>query len=172
MYKPQISMPLLHRSTIPALFLVMDWFAGLSLGFYAARFYGVMLASLIMQSASCVGSPIGMLVTTMLPLLLSAFAVFLFDSRLIWALCLVRGVGLGLMLGAVCRASPGGLLLGVLLLFSALFFTPVLMWYWLRRICRWGSERRDMLIALGWGLLIWIVDQTVIAPFLAYAINL
>lgn len=172
MHKPPILMPKLHSSTIPALILLLVWFAGLSLGFTAARFYGGTLADLIVQSAAVSGSPFGMILPTMLPLLLSAFAVTFFDSRGIYSLCLLRGLGLGVMLGAVCDACAGGWLLGLLLLFSALLYSPVLMWYWMRRVCGCGGIRRDTSVALAIGLAVSVVDGMVIAPFLAYAITL
>ncbi len=172
MRKLIVSLPKLHSSTIPALLLLMDWLAGLSLGFLAARFHGGTLASLILQSAAVCGSPLGTLFATMFPLFLSACAVFLLDSRWIYSLCLLRGLGLGVMLGAVCAACPGGLLLGLLLLFSALLYSPVLFWYWLRRLCCCGGALRDTLIALALGLGICTVDQWAISPFLAYVMRI
>lgn len=173
MYITSFSLPTLHRSMIPGLALCADWFAGLSLGLLAVRFHGDTLISMVMQSAGSVGTLAGMLNATMVPLLLSACAVFLFGSRGIWPVCLLRGIGLGMMLGAVCGAyGAGGWLVGLLLLFSGLWFSPVLIWYWLRRITDAGEFRRDTLICLGLALGITVIDYWMVAPFLVDVINL
>ncbi len=86
----------------------------------------------------------------------------------VWLLCAVRGALLGLGLGwlSVCYGQAAGLL-AVLLLFSLLASSPVLLWYWWRCLgaedgCRLG----DFLWSLAGISVIWAADHWMIAPFL------
>ena len=85
---------------VPVLMLLSGWFAGLSLGFLAARFYGGMLASVLLRCARVGGSLSGTLSTVLLPLFVSAFAA-LIHRRMIYPVSFFHALGLGLMLGAV-----------------------------------------------------------------------
>lgn len=170
MHKPIFGFAEPCRCKIPGRLLLSVWFAGLSLGFYAARFHGEMLASVLLRCAREGGSVSGTLSTVLLPLLLSAFAA-LIDRRLIYPVSALHGLGLGLMLGAVSGCCPGGGLLGALLLFSALCSCPVLMLYWQRRLRFSGGILRDGLGALPLLMGFWALDQWVIAPFLGRVMN-
>lgn len=173
MHQPALHLPQLTRSMIPGLALGANWFAGLSLGFWAARLWGDTLVSLVAAAGAVKLSFPGALAATVLSLLLSACAVFLFHRFGAYAVCLLRGLGLGLMLGAVLAAyGSGGLLLSVLLLFSRLSYSPVLLWYLWRRICLGnGQFQRDTVVCLVLGLAVAAVDYLVVSPFLAVAIS-
>lgn len=173
MHNGHFVMPALRRGTIPGLLLLADWFAGLSLGFWAVRFMGDSLLRLITQAAATAGTLTGAINATMFPLFLSACAVFLFQSRGIYPVCLLRGLSLGLMMGAVSAVyGAGGWLLGLLLLFSGLCYSPVLLWFWRRRVCGVGELRRDTILCAGIAAAISAVDYLIISPFLVYVINL
>lgn len=173
MHQPALHLPQLSYRMIPGLALGANWFAGLSLGFWAARLWGDTLVSLVAAAASVELSFPGALAATVLSLLLSACAVFLFHRCGAYAVSLLRGLGLGLMLGAVLAAfRSGALLLSVLLLFSRLVYSPVLLWYLWRRLCFGnGQLQRDTLVCLGLGLAVAAVDYLVVSPFLAAAIS-
>ena len=68
--------------------------------------------------------------------------------------------------------AVGGLWLAVLLLFSAVAVSPVILWYLWRRLCL-GQERcrRDLVYVFLAALGISAVDLWVVAPFLAHALS-
>ena len=107
---------------------------------------------------------------TMLPLFLSAFAVFFFHRAGVFLFCAFRGICIGFML--CCFLSAGGLWLGSLLLFSGLCGSPVLLWFLWRRLSL-GTERirRDVACCLAAAAVIAAVDTWVVAPFLARALS-
>lgn len=166
----EVTVPRFDRSMIPGLALGGVWFAGVSLGLWAARFYGGSVEALSLTAGGMVPSFWGACVVTMLPLFLSAFAVFFFHRAGVYLACAVRGGCIGLMLG--CFVSAGGFWLGALLLFSGLLVSPVLLWFWRRRLSL-GAEcfRRDIICTLAAAAVIAAVDRWVVAPFLAHALS-
>ena len=170
MYKLAVDIPRIDRSMIPGLALGGVWCAGVPLGLWAARFYGEPVTALSLNAGTAAQSFGGACVVTMLPLFLSAFAVFFFHRAGAVTACAVRGITIGYMLGCVIPA--GGFWLGLLLLFSGLFSSPVLLWFLWRRLTR-GTEwfRRDILCCLAAGAAIAAVDTWVAAPFLERALS-
>ena len=158
------------RSMIPGFALFGAWFAGVSLGLWAARFYGELFTALSLAAGMGELPFFGACVVTMLPLFLSAFAVFFFHRTGAVLACAVRGIIIGFMLG--CFVSTGGLWLGALLPFSALLGSPVLLWFlWRRLSLGVRSFRGDLVwtaVAMG---LIAAVDTWVVAPFLVRALS-
>ena len=161
------------RSTtdlIPGATLLGVWLAGLSLGLLADRFYGDCYESLVFpagRGAPCFSDAC---MVTILPLLLSAFAVSFFHRFGACLACFLRGLTMGFFLGVLTGA--GGAWLAVLLLFSGLFFCPVLLWYlWRRLIGDLCNARRDFCICFLAGLCLAAVDTWVVAPFLAAALT-
>ncbi len=170
MYQLAVDVPRIDRSMIPGLALGGVWFAGVSLGLWAARFYGRLVADLSLIAG---GSPlycVGACVVVLLPLFLSAFAVFFFHRAGAILASAVRGISIGFMLG--CFVLTGGFWLGSLLLFSGLCGSPVLLWFLWRRLTR-GTVcfRRDAVCCLAATAVIAAVDTWVIAPFLAHALS-
>ena len=159
----------LHRSMDPGLTLYGVWFAGLSLGLLAARSYGEPVTVLAMAAGTGSLSIAGALVVTVLPLFLSAFAVFFFHRAGAYGACGLRGACLGYLLGGVYAA--GGVWLCLLLSFSALFISPVLLWFLGRRL-RFGMMGfyGDLLWCTLWAAVISGVELWVCAPFLAAAL--
>ena len=162
--------PRADRSMIPGLSLLGLWFAGVSLGLWAACFYGESVGALAL-AAACAGiTCLNGCVVAVLPLFLSAFAVFFFHRAGARMACLVRGTLLGFLLGSV--TAVGGLWLGVLLLFSSVAVSPVILWFLWRRLCL-GPDgfRRDLVSAFLAAFGICAVDFWVVAPFLARALS-
>lgn len=161
------------RSTtdlIPGATLLGVWLAGLSLGLLADRFYGDCYELLIFPAGRSAPLFSDACLATILPLLLSAFAVFFFHRFGACLACFLRGLTMGFFLGVLMAA--GGAWLAVLLLFSGLCFCPVLLWYlWRRLIGDLRNARRDFGICLLAGLCLAAVDTWVVAPFLAAALT-
>lgn len=174
MHKISFDIPIYNRHAIPGAALAAVWLAGLALGMTAIRFYGAPPDDLIVSAAEGTVSFSALVVVTLFPLLLSACAAFLFKAPGVYALCLMRGVCLGLMIGWVTAArGPGGILLGALLLFSALAYSPVLLWYWHQRLT--APSGRILPQTLGCaciGIGISALDCLLIAPFLADVMTL
>ena len=165
-----VRLPRFDRSMIPGLALGGVWFAGVSLGLWAARFYGGSVVALSLAAGGITVSFSSACLVTMLPLFLSAFAVFFFHRAGAILACAVRGLSIGFMLG--CFALAGGIWLGALLLFSGLSGSPVLLWF-LRRRFSLGmiGFRRDVLWAAAAAAVIAAVDFGVVSPFLARALS-
>lgn len=163
----------LERESVLGMRLIIAWFAGLSMGFCAVRFFGDTYVSLISQAAGTPSSAAFVFITVF-PLFLSAFAAMILPSFFQYGICLLRGLMLTLPLGAICQVFPNGTLLAaILLLFSSLAFSPVLLWFWWRRLCI-GRNRLShdaWLCATIGGLIAW-VDLWFIAPFLADVVML
>lgn len=163
----------LERESVLGLCIFLAWFAGLSLGFCAVRFYGdtfVLLISQAMRTQSSLMLPF----ITVFPLLLSAFAALILPAAVQYMLCFFRGAMMALVMGALSRVFPGGAVLAsVLLLFSGLAFTPALLWFGWRRLCLGRPQAlRDAFRCAAAGVLIAVVDLWVITPFLADVVML
>ena len=160
----------IDRRMIPGLALGGVWFAGVSLGLLAARFYGESVTALSLTAGAVHPSFWGSCVVTMLPLFLSAFAVFFFHRAGAILACAVRGISIGFMLE--CFVMAGGFWLGTLLLFSGLFSSPVLLWFlWRRVLLGTNRFRMDVVCCAAAEAAIAAVDTWVVAPFLARALT-
>ena len=170
MYQLAVDVPRIDRSMIPGLTLGGVWFAGVSLGLLAARFYGEPVAALSLNAGGGALSFAGACVVTMLPLFLSAFAVFFFHRAGAILACALRGITIGFMLG--CSVLAGGFWLALLLQFSGLCSSPVLLWFLWRRLEN-GSRRFavDCVGCLLVLLAVSVVDTWAVAPFLAQALS-
>ena len=165
-----VKLPRFDRSMIPGLALGGVWFAGVSLGLWAARFYGGSVVALSLAAGGITVSFSSACLVTMLPLFLSAFAVFFFHRAGAILACAVRGLSVGFMLG--CFGSAGGIWLGTLLLFSGLSGSPVLLWFWWRRLSLgMAGFRRDVRWSAAAAAVIAAVDFGVVSPFLARALS-
>ena len=155
---------------IPGITLLGVWLAGLSLGLLADRFYGDCYELLVFSAGCAALTFLDACLVTILPLLLSAFAVFIFHRFGACLACFLRGLTMGFFLGVMTAA--GGAWLAVLLLFSGLCFCPVLLWYlWRRFFEGLRNARRDFALCCLAGLCLAAVDTWVVAPFLATALT-
>ena len=170
MHQRVLCLPYFDRTTVPGLTLMGFWFAGVSLGLWAACFHGDSVGALALAAGRAELTFGRSCVAAMLPLFLSAFAVFFFHRMGAYLACLIRGLAVGFLLGALTEV--GGLWLGLLLLFSAVMVSPVILWFLWRRLCL-GRDgcRRDLLHAFLAAMGIAAVDCWVIAPFLERALS-
>ena len=150
--------------------LTLIWWAAVVLGLLTARCCGDRFRLLALQAGAADLRFSCACLVTVLPLFLSAFAVFFFHRFGAYLACAVRGVSIGILMGVLTAA--GGLWLCVLLLFSALGYSPVLLWY-LRRRLDMGTPGAfpDALLCLVLGVALSAVDTWVVAPFLAAALS-
>ena len=152
--------------------IVLVWIAGLALGFAAERFYGDVYCGQFELAPTCSPDFWGLAVVNLFPLLISAFAVWI-NPRLIYLLCLLRGMSLGLGLCACAKLyGQAGLMMASLLMFSLTLFSPVLLWYW-SGVLSWETvaRRRNTAVCCGIALVLALVDLWVIAPFLQEVMN-
>ena len=157
------------RGMIPGVTLLGVWLAGLSLGLLTGRLWGSSFEPLAFLAGSAELSFPGACMVTMLPLLLSAFAVFFFHRFGAYLACFFRGLTIGFFLEVLMLA--GGVWLAVLLLFSGLFYSPVLLWYlWRRLDLGLRAVSQDAFFCVLTGLCLAAVDTWVVAPFLAAAL--
>lgn len=170
MHQPTFDRSELSGSMIPGGVLCGVWLVGSSLGLWAARLYGDAPEELIFRAGAMDLRFRDACVAAMLPLLLSAFAVFFFHRFGAYLAGFLRGVSLGFSLG--CLAELGGIWLAVLLLFTGLFSAPVLLWYLWRRLDHGLRDApRDAFWCVLAGLIVAAMDTWVAAPFLAAALS-
>lgn len=170
MHRPTFDRPERSGKWIPGAALCAVWLAGSSLGLWAARFCGDTPEELILRAGASDLRFADAFVVTILPFLLSAFAVFFFHRFGVYLSGFLCGGSLGGSLGVLMEL--GGVWLAVLLRFAGLFFGPVVLWYLWRRL---EQGQRGVLCdaagctAVGLGLA--AVDTWVVAPFLAAALS-
>ena len=152
---------ILHTGICPV------WVAGLALGFAADRFCGDLYCGLLEQAPLCRPDLWGLALMNVFPLLISAFAVLIFPAVL-YLLCLLRGVSLGMaLLGCVRIYGTAGPMMAALLLCSLLLFSPVMLWYWNRALSRDRSGLlADTLYCCAAALVLLGADLWIVAPFL------
>ena len=159
-----------RRSTVLGLTLMGVWLGGLTMGLLAARWIGASFGAVFLLAGATEPPFRNACLATVLPLFLSAFAVFFFHRFGAYLACAVRGMAIGFLMGVL--TAEGGMWLCFLLLFSALAFNPVLLWYLWRRLDRELPVLcPDSLYALLAGVVLAAVDTWVVAPFLAAALS-
>ena len=169
----------LHRDSLQILrkgstfFLAFFWLSGLICGILVFLSAGNSLIPLMRSALSAPVSIVGLLCVSMLPFLLSVFAVFVSNPRLILLVSFGKAFFFSLVsLGVIQAFGSAGWFVRWLLLFSDSVSLPLLYWYW----CRYISGSREF---CGWetcgvlslGLLIGSVDYCLVSPFLALLIN-
>ena len=172
MYTRCIEMSRIDENTFLRIRLCLTWAAGLSLGFFADRFYGDALNACVALAPARAASLWGALSVNVLPLLISACAVC-FTPAAVFPLCFGKGLCMGLGLGAVAAVYSGaGWMMSGLLMFSAVSVAPVLFWYWMRRLELGVRQiRQDTLWCLIAGLAAAGLDAWVVSPFLREVMN-
>jgi len=155
------------RKKLAAL-LALSWFSGIAFGLYFSLSADPMFVSQMRTAVDPSVSIVRLLAVLFLPLLFSAFAVYVSHLWLLIPCCFLKALSFSYIGGIFFRFSEsGGWLVRYLYLFSDCFAVPALCWLWLR-CCRCG--RRDALISCAvTGLLILtvcVIDDRFISPFL------
>lgn len=155
-----------------ALALAFFFFLGQSLGILFSGSAGGLFHSSMSAVVSSRVSVFGLLSSVMLPLLISAFAVYIRQPLLLiptafWKAFLFSYLGCGLY-----RAwGNAGWLVSGLVMFGSVCSMPVLCWYWLRHIGGRPFDPRAFGLSLAGLAIVGILDYCLILPFLAEIIT-
>ena len=149
------------------LHLASAWLTGLLSGAYIACSSNPSVFLLMRSAPRSAVSIVGLLAVMLLPLLLTALAVYISRIFFLIPVAFVKAFLFSYLSVAVyCSRSTGGWLLWFLFLFSDIFSAPVFLRLWMRIS---GAERKGTLF-LGSAvavLMIGFLDFQYISPFLA-----
>ena len=152
--------------------LACAWFLGLISGVLISLSASDILFPTMRAAISSCVSISGLLSAILLPLLFSAFAVYVSNYRLLIPIAFMKAF-LFSFLGTGILASFGsaGWLIRALLMFSDIAILPLMWWYWLSALS--GSENMAARSAAAFlsAILIGSLDYCVISPFLANLIS-
>ena len=155
------------------LFLALSWFVGMLLGISAALTASEFLVPMMRESVKCSASIPGLLAATLLPFLLSAYAVSLSEPWLLLIISALKAFGFSFCASGVSLAfGQSSWLVRFLFLFSDHCLIPVLYLYLLRHI-RGHTELKawEFPVCIGSALLVGTIDYCLIAPFLVTLIE-
>lgn len=148
-------------------FLALFYFLGLLSGAVFCISSGHIISSLMRSVPGGTVSIVGLLCVTALPFLLSAFAVFVSEPRLVFLICFGKSfLFCVISLGLVAAYGSAGWLIRWLLMFSDSLGMPVLYLYWLRILSSWDKPPLCETFVFGsLFLLIGSIDYCLISPF-------
>lgn len=146
-------------------FLAFIWVIGLVLGVLVAIFVGEDIHSSMGQVSFNQISIVSLLISTFLPFLLSAFAVYISKPSVIYIVCFLKACSfsfVSLVFSAVFGSS-GWLVRGIVM-YCDIFSLPILYRFWIRHIT--GVIELDLadaglLISV---LMVWFFDMIFISP--------
>jgi hypothetical protein len=149
-------------------FLAFSWILGMLLGFFSAHAASSFLTSLMRQSVSYSASILGLLAASIVPFLISALAVSLYEPWLLLIISTLKAFGFSFCACGVSLAfGQSSWLVRFLFLFSDYFTIPLMYLYWLRHIqgnvkpCFW-----ELPSGIGIALTVGWFDYCFVAPFL------
>ena len=151
------------------LLLAFSWVLGLFAGAVCAIMSGNSLSSMMRTAASGSVSIVSLMSAVLLPLLFSAFAVYISQIWLLFPLAFGKAflfsfLGVGLM----TAYGSAGWLVRCLFMFSDCLILPVLWLYWLRSLEGWNRfSIRNATTAFLTAGIIGSFDYYVVSPFLA-----
>ncbi len=157
----------------PLHLLSAAWVMGLVFGVFTSGFASASFLSLARSAVFSPVSALGLLLCSLLPLLFSAFAVYISNVPLLMMVAFGKAFFHAyLCLAVLYSFGSAGWLVRLLFLFSDSAVLPLLWLYWLRSV---HDGRRDFAFrtvpAICAAILIAGFDYRVIAPFLAQILN-
>ena len=163
-----LRLSILHFKLKPC-YLALAWIGGLLLGAMLSVSADKLLTSTMRAAVSGSMSISGLIAVVLLPLLLSAYAVYFSQPVLLISTVFLKAFLFAYTGIAVLISYPAsGWLIQCLLMFSDALMVPFLWWVWL---CATSGSRnpslRRIVACTVWSALVGCVDITVIAPFLA-----
>lgn len=149
--------------------LALSWFLGMLLGVPAAVAASSFLVPMMHQSIQCAVSIPGLLAATVVPFLLSAFAVSLSEPWLLLIISTFKAFSFSFCSCGVSLAfGQSSWLVRFLFLFSDHLLIPLLYLYWMRHIRGQAINRSwELYGCIGAALLVGGIDRFLVAPFLA-----
>lgn len=154
--------------------LACAWFSGLVAGVFCSLSASDSLFPTMRAAVqSCMSIP-GLLSAILLPLLFSAFAVYISQPWLLIPIAFVKTFRFSfLAVGVMAAYGSAGWLIRWLLMFSDSLMLPVLWWYWSASLDRRGlAIAKASAVVLSVMIMIGSLDYCVISPFLANLISL
>ena len=149
-------------------FLAFCWIFGFFIGTETASFAGPLTLSLMRTAIFCRVSIVSLVLISVLPFLLSAFAVFFNKSWLLLPLSLIKAVSFSFCSeGLNMIFDSSGWLIRSMLLFSDIFLMPLLCWFMFRLI-KGGTDNwhKELGICLITALFVGLLNYCVVSSFL------
>lgn len=162
------SLPHRHRKSCHFL-LAFCWILGLFCGMLVYLAAEASLVPLMRSAVLCTVSITGLLYATILPFLISAFAIAFSWPALILPICFCKALFFSFVsLGVLQAFGSAGWVVRYLLLFSDCVAMPFLYGFWLRHLPDKRSVTlMESALMLGIYILLGSVDYRIISPFLA-----
>ena len=151
------------------IFLLLVWLSGLLFGVCVASGTGSFASSLMRGIFSDTVSIVSLFSVSIVPFLLSAFAVYMGFSQLLYLICFIKAFCFGFV-SCLVHMSFGyaGWLAQLLLMFSDLFSVPLLFLFWMRHIsCDCVFLFSKFILTFALLALIGSIDYCFVLPFLA-----
>ena len=157
--------PSFRRVTAIVLAFVLTM--GVLIGGSCSGFADTSFLHLMHMAALTPVSIVHLIPVVLLPMIFSAFAVYIGHSWLIFPLAFLKAFLLGYLTSVIRIFYPdSGVLFAILLLCTEYLTMPILCWFWFRCAC---DRKLDFQIASGVTLLmlgIGFLDYHVVSPFL------
>lgn len=147
--------------------LACCWFAGLVAGSIAALFADRSFFSLMRMMPEHPVSIVGLLISVYLPLLFTAFAVYISYDWLLIPIAFVKSLSLTLLCCGVSISSGlGGWLLTVLMFGSDFLTSGLLLWLWFRILMGKDPVLRMFIFILLVFTAVGFLDYFFVSPFI------
>lgn len=160
------------RCKKPIFVLACAYFIGLFSGVLISMSASDALVSTMRAAVFGRVSIFGLLSTILLPLLFSAFAVYISRPVLLIPIAFFKAFLFSFLgMGILAAFGSAGWLVRCLLMFSDILTMPLLWWYWIRSSSNQGTCQRSSLVCAAAVCLIGSLDYCVISPFLANLIS-
>ena len=162
-----------HSCKEPSIHLACSFLAGLLSGACVSIAASKSLLPMMLAAANSCVSISGLLSAMLLPLLFSAFAVYIRQNWLLIPIAFVKAFLFAFLgIGVMSAFGNAGWLVRWLLMFSDSLTLPLLWWFWLRAFSsgRTDALRFAALVAVA-AVLIGSLDYSVVSPFAAMLIS-
>lgn len=161
---PSAFSPRIIRTAVLAFF----WSAGFCLGIYIASQTNKFVSSMMRAAPFSSVSIVGLFVVSLLPLIVSAFAVYGSAPLAILPVAFLKAFGFAFCSEIILSAyGSAGWLVRFLLLFSDSCVCVILLWFWFRNINgATYSTKKELAVCTGMTLLLGSIDYFFICPFL------
>ena len=153
--------------------LAFLWILGLTFGGFIALHNEDYILPMMRTAVTLRVSIVNLLVLQLIPLVISALAVYFSIPLLIYPLCTFKAIFLGFILGSLGRVfGSAGWLIRLLYLFTDTIMTPLLLWYWFKHISGTKlSINRDNKILFSAFSITAMLEYFAISPFLVVLMN-